>query len=154
MLTNNTLIRAGAQSATFLVAYRPIGGAFRDFRLDYTDWPKLKPGKLKNVLDEQYLKPGAAAPYTEADIDYEGFADVVGQAWLTAPMLFDPTASSDFFTDFRNGFTRIRLVNTFDVGPGLYPESSVGTVVVESMNSASAQNNTMIQVQVNYSASE
>lgn len=151
---SNTLLRAGAQSATFLVEYRPVDGSFTSYRLDYLDWPNLKLGKLKDVLDRKYLKPGAVSPYTEADIDYDGFADVVGQAWLTAPMLYDATAGSASFTEFVDGTCRFRLINTLDVGP--YPESAVGTVVVMRLSNASGgpDSNTMIQVQVNYSASE
>ena len=155
MPTNNTVIRAGAQSAVFSASYSPDAPSFRNYRLDYTDWPKLAPGRLKDFLNRKYLKPGAVPPYDLDSPDYDGFALAAGEVTYSATALFDNTDSSPVFADLFGGACRTRLINVQDVESGVYPVEAVGTVLVERFTGAvGPNNNTMITVQVSYSASE
>ena len=151
---NNTLLRAGAQTACFRLAYKP-GTPLNVFRLDYTDWPSLNEGKLKDLLNKRYLLPDAVPPYTPASLDYEGFALAAAEAGLTVNGFQDnteelpPVSAIPFFV-MSPASAMVFLGGNY---PEQVPQDAVGYPVVSALVTDN-DSDVLLDVRVLHSISE
>lgn len=147
----NTLLRAGAQTACFRLAYQGVG-VLSPFRLGINDWVSLPPGRLKNLLTRRYLVDGAVPPYGPESLDYEAFATAVAENGLFGFRWADDTEEpppTPFFTMY-SGPIEVFLGGNL---PASVPDEEVGYPMVSALISDS-DSDVLVDIRVLHSVSE